>query len=133
MHSASNASKIDDEQPRSWKLSGGGGGGNFCPRARAQTVARGIDRMATRAGSNALSLAGNTNSPMMTAGHMCRRKVALTMAQHTRGVHSFTLTFLTKFILMQTKLCWISEDYTRTDELFKCLDVADRYTCIQAL
>jgi hypothetical protein len=69
MHSASNASKIDDEQPRSWKLSGGGGGGNFCPRARAQTVARGIDRMTTRAGSNALSLAGNTNSPMMTVGH----------------------------------------------------------------
>ena len=73
MHSASNASKIDDEQPRSWKLSGGGGGGNFCPRASAQTVARGINCMATHFGCsicNAFSLAGNTNSPMMTAGLM---------------------------------------------------------------
>ena len=126
MHSASNASKIDDEQPRSWKLSGGGGGGNFCPRARAQTVARGIDRMATRAGSNALSLAGNTNSPMMTAGHMCRRKPTLACSL----VHA---DLFDKVYFMQTKLCWISENRTRTDELFKCLDVADRCTCIQAL
>ena len=95
MHSASNASKIDDEQPRSWKLSGGGGGGNFCPRASAQTVARGINCMATHFGCsicNAFSLAGNTNSPMMTAGLMRMFRFNHTTNLTTIETHEHTRT-----------------------------------------
>jgi hypothetical protein len=53
--------------------------------------------------------------------------------QHTRLRALVHADLFDKVYFMQTKLCWISENCTRTDELFKCLDVADRCTCIQAL
>ena len=120
MHSASNASKIDDEQPRSWKLSGGGGGGNFCPRASAQTVARGINCMATHFGCsicNAFSLAGNTNSPMMTAGLMRMFRLYNHLVERHRGepghtretrAHTGTRTTQTNLTTIET------HEHTRT-------------------